>query len=286
MSFAASHGAASDAARVTRLGAATPVPAYGALSAIAKDQIYWFGRRGFIFTTPWVVTPGTVRHAAVVLLTASGRPFELSVGGRGSRPAAVAIAPHTRRGLTAIDVGLVSLHVEAHHPSYPAFLAIGRPGVQRLDRAAFRRFDAALHDAYEGRLTLHEAGGLFDAVVATAVTQLPRSARYDRRADLLRAFLHEHPACSLADVARELDVSYARASRLFSRAMGMPLRSYQHWLKCMRAEEQFGARVPWTRVAHEAGFSDSSHLARTWQRSYGHPPSYIRDARHVRVVRA
>jgi AraC-like DNA-binding protein len=254
------------------------------LSAIAKDHVYWFGRRGFIFTSPWVVTPCTVRHPAVVLLSANARRFELSVGSRRSSWDAVAIAPHVRRGLRAVDVGLVSLHVEAHHPFYGAFRAIEAPGVQRLERSAFRRFDAALSRAYQGQLTRSEAHRLFDALVATAVAQLPELARCDGRAELLRAFLRDHPGCSLADVARELDVSYARASRLFSRAMGMPLRTYQHWLKCMRAERHFSEDVPWTRVAHEAGFTDSSHLARTWQRSYGHSPSYIRDGRHVRVV--
>jgi hypothetical protein len=29
---------------------------YGVLSSIRKDNIYWFGARGFIFTSPWVVT--------------------------------------------------------------------------------------------------------------------------------------------------------------------------------------------------------------------------------------
>lgn len=285
MPLAASHELTPPLARQGRRRPPPRAPSYGVLSSVAKDQVYWFGSRGFIFTSPWVVTPATVRHAAVVLLTASGRSFELSVRGEPSRYQAVAIAPHTPRGLRAVDVGLVSLHVEPHHPCYRAFGAIAAPGVQRLDRAAFRPFDDALQRAYEGRLTLREADPLFDALVATAVTRLPAAARRDERAALLRGFVRAHPTCSLGDVARELDVSYARASRLFSHAVGMPLRAYQHWLKCMRAEERFGARLPWTRIAHEAGFADSSHLARSWQRSYGHPPSYIRDARHVRVVR-
>lgn len=260
------------------------LPAYGVLSEIAKDQIYWFGRRGFLFTSPWVVTPSTVRHPAVVLLTASGRPFELALRGRMAKCEAVAIAPHTVRGLQAIDVALVSVNIEVHHPSYGIFRAIPKPGVQVLDREAFRDLDVRMEHAYEGRLTRMEADHLFEALVSSAVTQLPEGGRRDARADPLLAFLREHPMCSLADVARELGVSYSRASRLFSRAVGMPLRAYQHWLKCMRAAEQFGVNLPWTQVAQEAGFNDSAHFAHTWQRSFGHPPSYARNRRHVRIV--
>jgi AraC-like DNA-binding protein len=261
-----------------------PLPAYGVLSEIAKDQIYWFGQRGFLFTSPWVVTPNTVRHPGVVLLSASGRPFEITFDGRSLTCDAVAIAPHTVRGLRAVDVGLISVNVEVHHACYGIFRDIPAPGVQLLDRAAFRACDAPLQRAYEGGLTRAEADRLFEALVASAVAQLPKGRSHDLRADRLRAFLREHPTCSLADVARELGVSYARASRLFSRAVGMPLRAYQHWLKCMKAAEQFGVDTPWTQVAQEAGFADSSHFAHTWQRSFGHPPSYARDSRHVRIV--
>ena len=259
-------------------------PAYGVLSAIAKDQLYWFGARGFVFTSPWVVTARTVRHSGVVLLSASGKTFDLELNGRTEKCDAVAIAPHTVRGLKAIDVGLVSVNVEVHHPCYGVFCDIPEPGVARLDREAFRTLDAPLQRAYEGALTRVDAGQLFEAVVTRAVAQLPKGRCRDLRAEPLRAFLREHPTCSLDEVARELRVSYARASRLFSRAVGMPLRTYQHWLKCMKAAEQFGVNATWTEVAQEAGFTDSAHFARTWQRSFGHPPSYVRDRRHVRVV--
>jgi AraC-like DNA-binding protein len=260
------------------------VPAYGVLSAIAKDQLYWLGTRGFVFTSPWVVTARTVRHPAVVLLSARRRPFELELNGRTEKCDAVAIAPHTVRGLRAIDAALVSVNVEVHHPRYSVFGDIPAPGVARLDREAFRALDEPLERAYEGALSRVEAAGLLEGVVSRAVAQLPNGRCRDLRADPLREFLREHPTCSLDDVARELRVSYARASRLFSRAVGMPLRTYQHWLKCMRAAEQFGLAATWTEIAQEAGFTDHPHFARTWQRSFGHPPSYMRDRRHVRVV--
>jgi len=259
------------------------VPAYGALSALMKDNQYWFGPCGFLFTSPWVVTPSTVRHSAVLLLTASGEPFEVTAGGKVVNAAAAAIAPLTQRGLCAMDVGLVSLHVFPPHPCYRAFQRVAAPGIAGLDRLRFAEFDAEILRAYEGRLTLREAQQLFEALVSAAVRQLPRAGREDCAVDRLHELLRENPACSLPELARELRLSYTGTSHYFSRTVGLPLRSYQLWLKYMTAAELRLRGGTLTEIAHAAGFADSSHLCRSWQASYGLSPSYARDASRVRI---
>lgn len=258
------------------------VPAYGALAARMKDNHYWFGPGGFLFTSPWVVTPHTVRHAAVLLLTASGEPFEVTAGGQVVRTAAAAIAPLTERGLCAMDLGLVSLHIFPPHPCYRAFQRVAAPGVVALDRRLFAEFDAEILRAYEGRLSLREAQQLFECLVSATVRQLP-DTRLDCRADRLHELLREKPACSLPELARELGLSYTGTSHYFSRTVGLPLRSYQLWLKYMNASELRLKGGTLTEIAHAAGFADSSHLCRSWQASYGLSPSYARDARRVRI---
>lgn len=259
------------------------LPAYGALAAVQKDNHYWFGARGFLFTSPWVVTASTVRHAAVVLLTASGEPFEIAAGGQVVRSAGAAVAPLTARGLRAVDVGLVSLHVFPPHPCYRAFQRVPAPGVMPLERARFAEFEPAMRRAYEGRLALAEAQALFDALVAAAVAQLPGASHSDCRPGLLHELLRENPACSLPELARELRMSYTGTSHHFSRAVGLPLRSYQLWLKYQTAAELRLRGGTLTEIAHAAGFVDSSHLCRSWQASYGLSPSYARDASRVRI---
>jgi AraC-like DNA-binding protein len=258
------------------------VPAYGALSGVMKDNHYWFGPTGFLFTSPWVVTRNTVRHAAVVLLTASGEPVEVSAGGRTLSAGAAAIAPLTRRGLRAMDAGLVSLHIFPTHPCFSAFHGIPRPGVLALERARFGEFDAEILRAYEGRLTLGDARRLFDAIVAQAVRQLPWAGR-ECRGERLHELLRENPACSLPELARELGLSYTGASHYFSRVVGLPLRSYQLWLKYLTAAELRLRGGTLTEIAHASGFVDSSHLSRSWQSSYGLSPSYARDPSRVRI---
>ena len=258
------------------------LPAYGALSGVMKDNHYWFGPSGFLFTSPWVVTHDTVRHAAVVLLTAGGAPIEVQAGGRATSASAAAIAPLTRRGLRAVDAGLVSLHVFPPHPCFSAFHGIPAPGVLPLERARFASFDADLARAYEGRLTLADARELFEALVAAAVRQLPWAGQ-ECRGDRLHALLRDDPACSLPELARQLGLSYTGASHHFSRVVGLPLRSYQLWLKHLTAAELRLRGGTLTEIAHASGFVDSSHLCRSWQASYGLSPSYARDASRVRI---
>ena len=260
------------------------LPAYGGLSAAVKDNHYWFGPGGFLFTSPWVATRDTMRHAAVILLTASGTPLELEAGHQTVRASAAAVAPLTRRSLRAIDVGLVSLHVFPPHPCYSAFHGIPAPGLLALDRARFAAFDAEIARAYQGRLTLNDARQLFDAVVAAALRQLPWAARGECRSDRLHELLRHNPACSLPELARELGLSYTGASHYFSRVVGLPLRSYQLWLKYLTAAELRLRGGTLTEIAHASGFVDSSHLCRSWQASYGLSPSYARDASRVRIV--
>lgn len=259
------------------------VAAYGALADVMKDNHYWFGPTGFLFTSPWVVTPSTVRHAAVLLLTASGEPFEVAAGGRVVRSAAAAVAPLTQRGLHAVDLGLVSLHVFPPHPCYRAFQRVPAPGIVALDRRRFAEFDAAILRAYEGRLTLREAQRLFEELVGAAVRQLPRSGRADCAAGRVHELLRDKPACSLPELARELRLSYTGTSHYFSREVGLPLRSYQLWHKYMTAAELRLRGGTLTEIAHAAGFADSSHLCRSWQASYGLAPSYARDGSRVRI---
>jgi AraC-like DNA-binding protein len=51
----------------------------------------------------------------------------------------------------------------------------------------------------------------------------------------------------------------------------------------MRATQFFNGQATLTEIAQLAGFSDSAHLSRAWQRRYGLPPSYLRDRSHVRI---
>jgi AraC family transcriptional regulator len=74
---------------------------------------------------------------------------------------------------------------------------------------------------------------------------------------------------SLADAAAHVGLSTGRARHLFVEETGLPFRTYLLWRCLMRAAELFSAGSSLTDAAHSAGFSDSSHLSRTFRRMFG-----------------
>lgn len=70
-------------------------------------------------------------------------------------------------------------------------------------------------------------------------------------------------------------LSESRFLHLFKKELGLPFRKYLLWLKLRRffSHLQNGKNI--TTAAHEAGFSDSSHLSRFFADSFGLNPSEI-----------
>lgn len=102
----------------------------------------------------------------------------------------------------------------------------------------------------------------------------PGSARDERpelRVRKMAAWASERldTAVSLADAAAHVGLSNGRARHLFVEHTGLPFRTYLLWLRLMRAVELFSAGSSLTEAAHAAGFSDSSHLSRTFRRMFG-----------------
>jgi AraC family transcriptional regulator len=81
---------------------------------------------------------------------------------------------------------------------------------------------------------------------------------------------------SLADAAAHVGLSTGRARHLFVEETGLPFRTYLLWRRLMRAAELFSAGSSLTDAAHDAGFSDSSHLSRTFRRMFGIPADSLR----------
>lgn len=81
---------------------------------------------------------------------------------------------------------------------------------------------------------------------------------------------------SLSDAAPEVGLSIGRLRHLFVEQTGLPFKTYVLWLRLTRAVERFAAGSSLTEAAHEAGFSDSAHLSRTFRRMFGITPAALR----------
>lgn len=253
-------------------------------SGDGRDNLFWFGTRGCLFTSPHFRTGNTTRPAAVLLLSAARDGLEVSAGGAAVRTDAVCVPPMCTRRLHSANGGLISFNIHAHHPGFRAFRGLASAGLLQLDRSAFARYDEQLREACHGHLTHAEAIELFEAVVETATEQLPDPEPCDPRVGILRDLMRRSPECTLEEMAERLNVAYTTASHVFARVMGVPLRSYQLWIKAIRAAARMAVGARLTEIAHEVGFVDSAHLSRTWRRTYGFAPSRITDGTRVRVL--
>lgn len=133
-----------------------------------------------------------------------------------------------------------------------------------------------------GSLSPGEALALFEGVHSITRWLLPMST-LDERAQVLAKRLWANPDCSIEDLATGLGLSYYRMSHLFTEAVGISLRSYQLWQKLHKSGAPLLRGGSLTEAAHAAGFVDSAHYARAFQKAYGHAPSRIFRSRRVQV---
>ena len=81
---------------------------------------------------------------------------------------------------------------------------------------------------------------------------------------------------SLADLGAVGGLSASRLRHLFVEQTGLPFKTYLLWLRLTRALEAYAGGVSLTQAAHDAGFSDSAHLSRTFRRMFGVTPAALR----------
>ena len=70
----------------------------------------------------------------------------------------------------------------------------------------------------------------------------------------------------------------SRLSHVFASEIGISLRRYVLWRRLMRAANEVQQGASWTEAAHAGGFSDSSHMNRTFRKMLGLAPSDVHRA--------
>lgn len=78
-----------------------------------------------------------------------------------------------------------------------------------------------------------------------------------------------------AEAAGIACLSESRFSHLFVEQVGLPFRTFLLWRRLMRAIEELAAGKRLTEAAHAAGFADSAHFSRTFQRMFGLPAAAL-----------
>ncbi|WP_323118573.1 AraC family transcriptional regulator [Burkholderia alba] len=77
---------------------------------------------------------------------------------------------------------------------------------------------------------------------------------------------------TLAEVAHAAGLSPFHATRLFTRATGMPPHAWRNQLRLQRSLASLRAGAAVTDIAAASGFTDQSHFTRHFKRMFGVPP--------------
>lgn len=276
---------------------------FGHRAHIMKDQLYWLPQ-GHVFTTPCVSVTISQRFYVMITMSISGDAFGLQCEDFNGRVNAVVIAPGSPRHVHAPDTRLVSFHINPLHPCFAAFRSLVRKGPLELNRDAYAHLANDMEAAYQGQLDANAATALHNEVAAITSSLMPAQKPQDPRIDtVLRIVDEENGQISLEELSERTNLSYHWMSRLFADGVGLPLRTYCLWRKVQGASQvllQMPALVEVVRqtghlggagtqgislttLAHEAGFSDSAHLAHTMGELCGGPLSHFLFSGDVRL---
>ncbi len=247
-----------------------PTKAYGRM-------VFWEGASLWVLGTrpgegAYPKTKFHAHHAVQVTLLLRGW-FTLETRDRQIGGDAAAVAPDTQHAFAG--EGLVAqLFVDPE----------GEPG-RELQRTLFsgetlvsipaprlagfgERLRAGFESPQRSDQSLIDLGRALLATLAPGSERDERPEARVRRMSAWAAGRLDQPV-SLADAAAHVGLSTGRARHLFVDETGLPFRTYLLWRRLMRAAELFSAGSSLTEAAHKAGFSDSSHLSRTFRRMFG-----------------
>jgi AraC-like DNA-binding protein len=195
-------------------------------------------------------------YRSALVLGHSKHQFEMD----GTCMAHLFIEPETRAGRAL---------VQRHGPA-------GLVELPEDDVAAARRLLQAAYEAHCEQSQMIAAAS--SALALLCGTNAEPAASLDPR--LARALshvrAHVRQPLALADAAAVANLSESRFRHLFMAETGSSFRAYLLWLRINVAIEAVSAGASWTEAAHEAGFADSAHLARTHKRMFGIEPSSVR----------
>ncbi len=186
-------------------------------------------------------------------IIAPGQPH--AIDGRHNKMVMLLLAPETRLA----------------QPLAPIF---SKKGITRLSAQAVTQIRAIFAD-FDDRLAANDVENICQQMVAAIDNgeSLPIDSRVAQSIEWIRSSREE--GISVHEIAAGVELSESRFSHLFTENVRIPVRRYLLWLRLRDAMHLFAKGESLTEVAHEAGFSDSAHLTRTFRSLLGIAPSAL-----------
>lgn len=134
-----------------------------------------------------------------------------------------------------------------------------------------------LSECFNQEITCLKAKAICDRMIRIILNGPPKRRSMDERINRLLRELDtlEGDRVSVSEYADSLNLSTGRLCHLFQKQVGFPVRQYFLWRKVIRAIMAMERVSTLTEAAHQSGFSDSSHMNRTFKKMFGIRPSFF-----------
>jgi AraC-like DNA-binding protein len=142
------------------------------------------------------------------------------------------------------------------------------------------RFSERIHDCHEARLLLRAI------LEALSGQDLPFN-ELDERIKEVISICKTAPDKKIPTkvLAEKVGLSEGRLIHLFKDQVGVPIRRYLLWARLSDALMHLSKGGSFTEAAHQAGFSDSAHLSRTYRNMYGNSLyNLVRKSQFVQAI--
>ncbi len=186
-------------------------------------------------------------------IIAPGQPH--AIDGRHNKMVMLLLAPETKLA----------------QPLAPIF---SKHGITRLSAEAVTKI-RSIFSAFDDRMAANDIENICQQMVAAIDNgeSMPIDSRVAQSIEWIRSSRDE--GISVQEIAAGVELSESRFSHLFTENVRIPVRRYLLWLRLRDAMHLFAKGESLTEVAHEAGFSDSAHLTRTFRSLLGIAPSAL-----------
>lgn len=229
----------------------------------------------------------THRYAANIVIAGQNQTLVLEAQGQPPVHCSAAVcAVGAARRIDATDTPFLSLNLD---PDTPGALQLRRTVHDRsvlplrIDTCAL--FGDRIADFLDGMLDLPASRRLGDDIIRVVTEHHHGPPALDTRvASVAQRLREEMPAqIDVPTLAANVELSPNRLMHLFRDELGLSMGNFLLWQKMRRALTMILRDESLTRIAQSCGFSDSSHLTRTFQGFYAVRPSDLRNSSYVQA---
>ncbi|RJR43781.1 MAG: AraC family transcriptional regulator [Desulfobacteraceae bacterium] len=227
-------------------------------------------------------------HALQITVSLSGEFILETEAGSFSSPAVIIDSDrsHRLKGESGVQA-LLLLENECEIAERLKPLCLAGKGVYSPDEGAVRpalfRLRRILEDDTDIGAASDAVNFLLGALELRGIEGRPRDPRIEKALEMIHGL--EEKKISANEIASALSMSETRLIHLFKRETGIPVRRYLLWKRMMDCLGTLVETGDITRAAHESGFADSAHLARTFKENFGITLSEIfKNDRFIQVI--